>query len=287
VLAGVLADTKASRGLHTAAVRALPLMGPANAKANFTTLAALAEGGQDRAPAAGAIMQLPRESWEAATAGRVAENILAYAQTVPAGDRTKQEFVETLQAGMELASLLPADKAAAVRKQMRSLGVSVYVIKTVREQMRYDTPRLVVEAGKPFEVIFENVDVMPHNIVFVQPGTRQAVAEAVQTMPPNKLDKEGRAYVPGDAKKPDARVLGASKLLEPGKKDTLKLKAPGKEGEYEYVCTFPGHWLIMFGKMIVTKDVDAYLQAHPKADVPTAPAAAVDHSAHQHAAAAN
>ena len=39
--------------------------------------------------------------------------------------------------------------------------------------------------------------------------------------------------------------------------------APKEEGEYEYVCTLPGHYVLMWGKLIVTKDVDAYLAAHP------------------------
>ncbi len=148
--------------------------------------------------------------------------------------------------------------------------------------MRYDTPRLVVEAGKSFEVIFENVDAMAHNIVFVQPGTRQLVAESVQTMQPAQRDKQGRAYVP---EKGDRRILDASHLLEPGQKETLKLTAPKTEGEYEYVCTFPGHWAIMWGKLIVTKDVDAYLQANPQTAATAPAAAAVDHSAHGHSAA--
>ena len=38
---------------------------------------------------------------------------------------------------------------------------------------------------------------------------------------------------------------------------------PKEPGEYEFVCTYPGHYLIMWGKLIVTKDVDAYLQANP------------------------
>ena len=70
----------------------------------------------------------------------------------------------------------------------------------------------------------------------------------------------------------DPRVLGASKLLEPGQKETFKITAPGKEGEYEYVCTFPGHWLIMFGKLVVAKDVEAYLQANPQTVAPPAAA---------------
>jgi len=114
---------------------------------------------------------------------------------------------------------------------------------------------------------------MPHNFVLVQPGTRQAVAEAVQTMKPDHLDKDGRAYIPWDGKKLDKRVLDATRLIEPGQKQTLKLTAPKNEGEYEYVCTFPGHWMIMSGKLIVTKDVDAYLQKNPEAPAPTLPGA--------------
>jgi azurin len=120
---------------------------------------------------------------------------------------------------------------------------------------------------------------MPHNFVIVEPGTRQAVAESVQTMRPDQLDKQGRAYVP----QKDKRVIDASKTLEPGEKQTLKLTAPKKEGEYEYVCTFPGHWIIMWGKLIVTKDVEAALQSPPQAAA-TSPATRVAqaHAAHVH-----
>ncbi|MBU6327828.1 MAG: hypothetical protein KGQ89_09375, partial [Verrucomicrobia bacterium] len=45
---------------------------------------------------------------------------------------------------------------------------------------------------------------------------------------------------------------------------TLRVAAPEKEGTYQYVCTFPGHWTIMKGELIVTKDVEAYLKAHPE-----------------------
>ncbi len=280
LLAGLLTDPKTPGGIRSAALHALPLMGAENAKANAVTLAGFLQKGIDRPAAARALMQLPRDQWDKAAAGALADSVLTWAKSVPADQRTKQDFVETLQTGIEVAALLPAADAARIRKELRSLGVNVYVIKTVREQMRYDTPRLVVEAGKPFEVIFENVDLMPHNIVFTEPGTRQAISEAVQTQKPDQLDKQGRPYVP---LKGDKRVIDASHLLEPGQKETMKLTAPKKEGEYEYVCTFPGHWVIMFGKLVVTKDVEAYLQAHPDATpTPTAPAAAAahDHAAH-------
>jgi hypothetical protein len=60
-------------------------------------------------------------------------------------------------------------------------------------------------------------------------------------------------------------VIAATRLLESGQRQTLSITAPNEEGENEYVCTFPGHYQLMWGKLIVTKDVDAYLQAHPEA----------------------
>lgn len=84
--------------------------------------------------------------------------------------RTGQDYVETLQVGQELTALLPPESSNGLRRQLRALGVPVFVIKTVHEQMRYDTPRIVVEPGKPLEFIFENLDAMPDNIVSVTPG---------------------------------------------------------------------------------------------------------------------
>lgn len=257
-----LRDPQTPAAVRAAELRALPLMGPANAKENFTMISAHLQKGLERAAAAGAMMQLPRDSWDKAVAAPVAQSVLAWAKTVPASARTEQAFVETLQAGMEMAALLPPDQGTPLRKELRGLGVSTFVIKTVREQMRYDTQRIVVEAGKPFRVIFQNEDFMPHNLLVVEPGKRQAVAEAAMVMKPGELDKKGRAFVP----KKDSEILAASKLLEAGQQEILEITAPRKAGDYEYVCTFPGHWMLMWGRLIVTKDVDAYIAAHPSAD---------------------
>ena len=58
---------------------------------------------------------------------------------------------------------------------------------------------------------------------------------------------------------------GAVALLQPGGSDTIYFNAPTQPGVYEYVCTFPGHWQVMWGQLVVTKDVDAYLAKHPQA----------------------
>jgi azurin len=252
LLAATLSDAKTSAAVRAAGLKALPLMGPDYAKANFVTLAAHIQRGLERVAATRAITQLPRDSWDKAQAAPVTASIVAWARTVPVEKRTAQEFVETVQFGDQLAMLLPDADAAKVRKELRALGVSVFVVKTVREQMRYDTPQITVAAGKPFEIIFENVDAMGHNLVIVEPGARQAVAESVQTMKPDQLDKRGRAYVPTE----DRRVIEATKIVEPGQKEVLKVTAPSTPGDYEFVCTYPGHWQIMWGKLTVVKDLD-------------------------------
>jgi azurin len=205
------------------------------------------------------MLRLPRTAWNPEAAARAAEALTARAAKVPAADRTSQDFLEAAQAAGEFASILPPDQASAIRRSLRELAVSVHVIKTVREQMRYNTPRLVVQAGKPFEVIFENADVMPHNLVFAAPGSREEIGTDAQSMSPDHLDNQGRAFVPANAK-----IFAASKLLEPGKTERLKMTAPDKEGSYEMICTFPGHWMVMWGKLIVANDPDAYLAAHPQ-----------------------
>ena len=255
--------TTATGGTLKAVLAALPMMGPQNAKTNFPLLAKCLIDGRERNTAASAIMALPRESWDKSRAADVAERILAYAKTLNENQRRKQDFIELHQLGMEMAS---AAGDTALRQELRGLGFAVFVVKTVQEQMRYDTPRIVVEVGQPFEIILENTDVMPHNLVVVDGGKHMDVATAAMTMTltdVDKRDKRKRQYLPASQK-----ILDATRLLEPGQKESLKLDAQKTEGDFEYVCTFPGHGILMWGKLIVAKDVDAYLAAHPDATLP-------------------
>jgi azurin/glucose/arabinose dehydrogenase len=249
----------AGETIRRAAILALASLGR-EPEAVFATLADLLKKNDQVPTVASALTRLPSSAWTKPQAAIAAKGIVDWALTIPAADRTTKEYMDTVQVANRLISLLPADQANAATKALGDLGVKVFTIKAVREQLRYDIERLVVEAGKPFEVIFENDDAMPHNLVFVQPGTLEAVATTVQTQAPDQLDSKGRAYVPEN----DARILNATKMLEAGKSETLRLTAPTAEGTYQFVCTFPGHWAIMKGELIVTKDVKAHLSKQPK-----------------------
>jgi len=252
-------------------------MGNDNASKNFSLIAAQLSAGKDVSVSARAIRKLPRDVWAKDQAAALSEAILKWAQTVPASRRTDQEFVETLQVGMDIATLLPAAESTRVRSALLDLSVSVFVVKTVREQMRYDVTRLVVEAGKPFEIIFENDDMMPHNLVVVQPGSREEIGLVTDKMQPQQLDRQGRAFLPS-GRELTRKILAATKLIEPGQKETLKLTAPSNVGTYDYVCTFPEHWKVMFGELVVVKDKEALLQASAQ----PAPAQARADAGHQH-----
>jgi azurin/glucose/arabinose dehydrogenase/type 1 glutamine amidotransferase len=257
VLPLLSADAKESEDIRNGAIRAAASM-PHQQKQIFSAFINLIDRGISVPDASRGINGLQRRAWDTAQAGNASIAIVKWARGVPRDQRTDQDYVETVQFASELADLLPADKSAIVRRELKGLKVAVFVINTLREQMKYDTTRVVVEAGKPFEIIFQNNDFMPHNIAIVRPGTRSALGAESGSMSPDQLDKEGRAFMP---KSPN--ILAATKLVDPGQKAVLKMTAPTEEGVYEYFCTYPGHWVWMWGELIVTKDVDAYLEAHP------------------------
>ncbi|MBI5766508.1 MAG: HEAT repeat domain-containing protein [Verrucomicrobia bacterium] len=243
----------------------------------FAALVSMIERGYEATTAAQGIRGLPRTSWTPAAAATAAKALVAWAAKTHASERTSRDYVETIQVADDLAGTLPAAESDALRDKLSGLRVAMFVVRAVPEGMKYDVPRIVVQAGRPFEIIFENPDVMPHNLVVVKPGTREKVGQETSQLAPDFTDRQGRAWV-----SESTDILAATKLLEPGRNETLRI--PGAqirdEGVYEYVCTFPGHWVLMWGQLVVTKNVTAYLKANP---APASPAAAPATSAeHKH-----
>jgi glucose/arabinose dehydrogenase/azurin len=266
------------RDVRRAAIRALVSMNN-DPEAVFSSLTTLIDRAEEVPAAAQGLRVIPRGKWPRGQASPAVNGLVKWARTVPVANRTTQDYSQIVQLAGDLAGLLPADQAASVRKELRELHVSLFVIRTVREQMRYDTPRLVVEAGKPFEIIFENVDFMSHNLLIVRPNTREKIGLAAAAMKPEELDSEGRSYVPATSD-----VLAATKMLQTGEKETVRLTAPTAEGECEYLCTFPGHYQVMRGQLIVTKDVEGYLRANPEPVLPPSAVSSEDGSQpHAHA----
>jgi azurin len=92
---------------------------------------------------------------------------------------------------------------------------------------------------------------MPHNLVIVPPGKHMDIGTAAMTMTPDAA-RQTRPRLPAQGLR-KSQILAATKLLDPGQKETLKLKAPAQPGDYEFVCTFPGHAVLMWGTLSVGK----------------------------------
>jgi putative heme-binding domain-containing protein len=219
----------------------------------FKVLARLVGNDADRPDAIRALQRIPAAQWPAGEVKPLLETLLERVRRVPAKERTKPEVLEMVQLADALAASLPPTEAKAARREIGALGVRVMRVATVPDQMLFDPERLVVQAGKPVEIRFENTDLMPHNLVVVRPGGLEEVgtrAEATAT-DPGALE---RNYVP-----PSDQILFASRLLAPRSTQRLQFSAPTQPGVYPYVCTYPGHWRRMYGALYVVADLEDYL----------------------------
>ena len=189
------------------------------------------------------------------SAKQVAETLVARAEATPASERSSNRFVDAAQLVERLLPRLAEADSRAMRTRMQAIAVRVIRIKSVAEEMRYDLKYFVAAAGKPIQVILQNDDLMPHNLVVVKPGSLKEVALQAATMAPDALTA-GKQYVPAVE-----QVLFATKMIQAGKQERLTFDAPAVPGEYPFVCTYPNHWMRMYGVMVVVEDLDAFLQS--------------------------
>lgn len=105
--------------------------------------------------------------------------------------------------------------------------------------------RFVVKSGERLSLTLVNPDTMPHNLAIAKPGSLARVGDGANRMAALPEGGAKRYIAPGDD------VLFFTDIIEPGKSFTIHFTAPAERGEYPYLCTFPGHWLIMNGIMAV------------------------------------
>lgn len=105
--------------------------------------------------------------------------------------------------------------------------------------------QIKAKAGEVLALTFQNPDVVPHNLALLKPGTLAPVG-----ILSNQLVSDPQAivrhYVPDS---PD--VIVHTDVVLPSDKFTIYFKAPEKKGFYPFVCTFPGHWMVMNGNLVI------------------------------------
>lgn len=115
-------------------------------------------------------------------------------------------------------------------------------IGAVGSTMKFDKTSLTVPAGSEVHLVLKNAKPgnLGHNWVLVNVGKEAAVAAAGLSAGP-----KGNYVTAG----PD--VLAFTPLAQPGTSSEVTFQAP-PEGTYPYICSFPGHYLMMKGTFVVT-----------------------------------
>ncbi len=246
----------ADASVQASAIAALPrVTTAAQVTENAQRLKPVLLSHETRPLAVRSLLATELNSLDAAVAEPLVEQLLKEAEAASAEVRTSEAFIDMSQLIDRLAARIPDTSARKVRARMKAVAVRTVRIRTIEEEMRYDLKYFVAEAGKPIQVILENGDLMPHNLVITAPNALKLVAMTAATMAPDALT-DGKQYVPSTPE-----VLFATKMVQAGKSERMVINAPVQPGEYPFVCTYPNHWMRMYGVMVVTNDIDAFLQS--------------------------
>ncbi|RAP35212.1 hypothetical protein DID80_06665 [Candidatus Marinamargulisbacteria bacterium SCGC AAA071-K20] len=115
------------------------------------------------------------------------------------------------------------------------------VIKPIGNEMKYETTQFEVLKGQEVTIIMDNIateEMMKHNVVVLNDESKvNEVGMAAMSAP---------GYIPENE-----AIIAATAIAEAGQQTRITFTAPKKTGTYVYICTFPGHFSMMRGEMIV------------------------------------
>lgn len=115
------------------------------------------------------------------------------------------------------------------------------------DTMKFSATQFTAAPGETLRLTLTNKGKIPkqamaHNWVLLKPMSDvevNAFGMKASTTPPD--------YLPADR----SSVLVHTRMLGPGESDTIAFTAPATPGMYPFLCTFPGHFALMKGTLIV------------------------------------
>jgi azurin/glucose/arabinose dehydrogenase len=169
---------------------------------------------------------------------------------IPDGDKviiTAENRVEPVHMQMDMhetkMKVMPviANTAKHVTKQPASWvnGPDDNITITSKPGLKFSTDIITVKADAKVKLTFNNTDDMLHNMAILAPGGADAVGQMSLKL---GLVGERMSYIPNTP-----LVMFHTLLLQPGKSETIYFTAPKTPGEYPYICTYPGHYMVMKG----------------------------------------
>lgn len=148
--------------------------------------------------------------------------------------------LETIRTDREAESDTSAT-ADSIREQE---GV-VEVLLTGNDQMKFNLNEIKVKEGQKVKLILKHVgqlpeNVMGHNFVLLKQGTD--ITDFAQ----QAAGAKDNDYIPSGTDK----VIAHTEMVGGGEQTSIEFEAPAA-GTYDFICSFPGHYIQMQGKFIV------------------------------------
>lgn len=138
----------------------------------------------------------------------------------------------------------PAPKVEKKEAPKKEVAKEIAVVIEGNDLMQFNKKEIVVHAGQKVTLTLKHVGkmaktAMGHNFVLLKKGTDLAkfAAEAMKA--------KDNDYIPSQD-----NIIAYTKVIGGGEETTISFDAPEK-GEYDFVCSFPGHYAMMKGKFIV------------------------------------
>ena len=135
-------------------------------------------------------------------------------------------------------------KMKSSTKDQTIVEKEIEIVLNSDDLMRFDKNMLLVQSGQKITLTLNHTgkmdkSIMGHNFVLLKKDV-DVIAFAEKAV----LAKNNEYIPEGD------EVIVYTKLLGGGESDTITFDAPEK-GYYTFLCTFPGHWGLMKGKLVV------------------------------------
>ena len=139
----------------------------------------------------------------------------------------------------------PAESAETTVPGVEKLAFTDSIQLKANENMRFDKELFRVRAGKKISLIFKNTGAksaaaMAHNVVILQSGVD--IADFADVAHNAKAEQ----YVPSSL---DSLMIAHTRLVGAGDSDQVNFII-AKPGVYDFICSFPGHWGTMQGKIV-------------------------------------
>ncbi|MEX2601672.1 MAG: plastocyanin/azurin family copper-binding protein [Balneolaceae bacterium] len=111
--------------------------------------------------------------------------------------------------------------------------------------LSYDVTEIRAKAGSQFTIRYINASSMPHNMVFVN------TEEDINPVGIAALQAYQNGYIPENEMD---RIFAYSDLATPESTVEVTITVPEEPGSYPYICTYPGHFTSMQGRLVVTEE---------------------------------